>query len=75
MQRTILQIIEKFLTETAMPPTLFGRLSVRDPRFVFDLRRGRQPGARVKSRIEHFMNKWRTHLAADGGSNRAGPTI
>lgn len=39
-----------------MSPTLFGRLSVRDPRFVGDLRNGRKPGARVSNNVEHFMN-------------------
>ena len=33
-----------------------GRQAARDPRLVFDLRDGRQPGERVRRRIEHFMN-------------------
>lgn len=55
----LLREIEKFLRETDMPWTKFGRLSVRDPRFVSDLRNGRQPGPQVSQRVEHFMNKWR----------------
>lgn len=42
-----------------MPPTVFGRAAVRDPRLVGDLRGGREPGPRLKIRVEHFMNKWR----------------
>lgn len=56
----LLREIEKFLRETDMPWTKFGRLSVRDPRFVEDLRNGRQPGSAVSQKAEHFMNKWRS---------------
>lgn len=47
--------IEKFLRRTQMPPTKFGRLAVRDPRLVFDLRRGREPGDAMAARIEAFI--------------------
>lgn len=60
----LLREIEKFLRETDMPWTKFGRLSVRDPRFVEDLRNGRQPGEPVSKKVEHFMNKWRNDHAA-----------
>jgi hypothetical protein len=52
----LLRTIERFLVETGMPPTRFGRASVRDPRLVYDLRNGREPGDRMKRRVEHFMN-------------------
>lgn len=55
----LLREIEKFIREHDMPWTKFGRLSVRDPRFVEDLRNGRQPGPKVSQNVEHFMNKWR----------------
>ena len=55
----LIRTVEKFLRETRMPATKFGRLAVRDPRFVFDLRLGREPRHRVRSRVEHFMNKYR----------------
>src|SRR3546814_5975495 len=48
--------VEKFLSQTGMAPTRFGRDAARDPRLVFDLRNGREPGDRVKRRVEHFMN-------------------
>lgn len=47
--------IEKFLRATDMPPAKFGRLAVRDPRLVFDLRRGREPGQRMVERIDAFL--------------------
>lgn len=55
----LLRAVEIFLKETGMAPTRFGRECLRDPRIVFDLRNGREPGDRVKRRIEHFMNKIR----------------
>ena len=54
----LLRKIEIFLNQTNMPWTKFGRLSVRDPRFVQDLRNGRQPGKKVTDRAEYFMNIW-----------------
>lgn len=59
MDMPINRKVEAFLRETAMPPTVFGRRALGDPRFVFDLRMGREPGARVRARAEHFMNTWR----------------
>ena len=57
----LLREIEKFMRETEMPWTKFGRLSVRDPRFVEDLRNGRQPGDVVSQRVKHFMSNWRNN--------------
>jgi len=51
-----LRHIEAFLRRTGMAPTRFGREAARDPRLVFDLRRGREPTDRMQRRIEHFMN-------------------
>jgi hypothetical protein len=59
----MLTAIERFLREFHMPPTRFGRECARDPRLVFDLRLGRQPGDRVKRRIEHFMNTYRRSMS------------
>lgn len=59
----MLTTIERFLREFHMPPTRFGRECARDPRLVFDLRLGRQPGDRVKRRIEHFMNTYRRSMS------------
>ena len=54
----LLRKIEVFLRRTGMPPTRFGRLAARDPRFVFDLRNGREPRDHTERRMEHFMNKY-----------------
>ena len=66
MERTLLQRIEAFLKESAMPPSVFGRYAVRDPRLVSDLRSGRQPGRTIVCRVEHFMNTGRAeHCVGD----------
>lgn len=51
--------IERFLSQTGMTWTKFGRLAVGDPRFVEDLRNGRLPRPRTEQRVEHFMNIYR----------------
>lgn len=63
MDAPLLHQIDRFLRETGMPPTLFGRRAVRDPRLVGDLRNGREPGTRVKARVEHFMNIYRAQTS------------
>lgn len=55
----LLMIVERFLRETGMAPTLLGRRALNDPRFVSDLRKGRSAGTSVRCRLEHFMNNMR----------------
>lgn len=52
---TVMQKIDRYLRATAMPPTKFGRLAVRDPRLVGDLKSGREPRARMVARIEAYI--------------------
>jgi hypothetical protein len=40
-----------------MSATTFGREALRDPRFVFDLRRGRRVGPRIRERIEAYLDQ------------------
>jgi len=51
----ILWEVEKFLRSRGVAPTRFGREVVRDPRFVFDLRRGREPRRRTVERVRAFL--------------------
>ncbi|WP_109807708.1 hypothetical protein [Sphingosinithalassobacter portus] len=60
---TVLRKVERYLRVTDMPETKFGRLAVRDPRLVRDLRNGREPRAPMVARIEAF-------IAAHGGDAR-----
>lgn len=51
----LLSAIEKYLRRTNMPPTRFGREAVGDPRFVGDLRRGREPRAATVARVAAYL--------------------
>lgn len=55
----LLRQIEKFLHDTGMPWTKFGRLAAHDPRFVEDLRNGRIPRPGTEKRIAGFIAAWR----------------
>lgn len=47
--------IEDFLSRTGMTPTAFGKDCLKDPNFVFDLRRGRSPSAAVMDRVQAYI--------------------
>jgi hypothetical protein len=51
--------IERFLREHDMPPTLFGRLAVQDPRLVLDMRMGREIRDTTAARLIEFMECYR----------------
>lgn len=55
----LLRQIERFLRDTKMPWTKFGRLAAHDPRFVADLRNGRTPREETAARVERFMTAYR----------------
>ncbi|MEZ5743837.1 MAG: hypothetical protein R3D89_08940 [Sphingomonadaceae bacterium] len=54
----LLRKIERFLRDTGMAWTRFGRLAAQDPRFVADLRNGRTPREGTAKRIEQFMRSY-----------------
>lgn len=53
---TLLHRIERYLSTNDMPATRFGRETVRDPRFVFDLRSGREPRLETEQRVKAWLN-------------------
>jgi len=57
----LLRRIEKFLSETGMPWTKFGRIVAHDPRLVGDLRNGRSPRPDLAARIEAYIE---SHIAS-----------
>jgi hypothetical protein len=57
MKMAVLGKIERFLRQSEMPPTRFGRIAVNDPRLVGDLRRGREPGPSVVARVEATLER------------------
>ncbi len=52
----LLQRIEKHLRAKRMPPTRFGREAVGDPKFVFELREGREPRSRTVARVLRYLD-------------------
>jgi hypothetical protein len=52
----LLRRVEEFLKRSGMTPTRFGRQAVRDPRLVFDMRKGREPHRRLARRIADFID-------------------
>ena len=53
----LLRKIEHHLKLTATSPASFGRACLGDPKFVFDLRNGREPRACTVSRVLAFMSE------------------
>ena len=51
----LLKEVEKYLRQNGIPPTRFGRDAVGDPRFVLDLRNGRDPRPRTVARVRAFL--------------------
>ena len=53
---TMLNEIESFMKIQQVSPTRFGREAVNDPRFVFDLRLGREMGNRTQRKVEAYLS-------------------
>lgn len=53
-----LSAVEDFLKETKIPPTLFGISILGDPRFVFDLRNGRDCRQSTIDKILSWMENY-----------------
>lgn len=53
--RDVLNRVEAFLSSHGIPPATFGRAAMGDPRFVFDLRAGRQLRVRTRQRVRRYL--------------------
>lgn len=53
----LLTRIERHLRRSGTPPTRFGRDAARDPRLVFDLRNGREPGPALAARLAVYLDR------------------
>ena len=51
----LLREVKKFLTVSQISAARFGRDAMRDPRFVFDLRNGREPRHRTVTRVRAYL--------------------
>jgi hypothetical protein len=58
----LLSTIERYLRNSGVAPTRFGREAVNDPRFVLDLRNGREPRASTVARVITYI----VHANAEG---------
>ncbi len=52
---SLLREVERHLRRRNMSASRFGRMATRDPRFVFDLREGREPRPRTAERVLAFI--------------------
>ncbi len=55
----LLREVEKFLRAREIAPTRLGRDVVGDPRFVFDLRKGREPRPQTVARVRRYLEMGR----------------
>ena len=53
----LLRDVENFLRAKNISAARFGRDAVRDPRFVFDLRNGREPRKMTVARVRAFLEQ------------------
>lgn len=60
----LLRRIELYLRTSDMPPTRFGRETLGDPRFVFDLRSGREPRPETEQRVRVWLDAHESRGAA-----------
>jgi hypothetical protein len=66
----LLKRVERYLRRSGTAPTTFGRLALRDPRFVFDLRHGRNIGVRMERRVNAWLDEQEQRLEAAGCKTR-----
>lgn len=52
---SLLKRVEEELRRTGVAASRFGREVAGDPRLVHDMRRGRQLGGKLRSRVESYM--------------------
>jgi hypothetical protein len=62
---TLLMVVERHLRAGAVSPSRFGRQVSGDPRFVFDLRRGREPRPSTAARVLAYIAANEAHLGGD----------
>jgi hypothetical protein len=53
----LLTRIQRYLRSSGISPSAFGRRVVGDPRFVHDLRNGREPRIATEARIHAWLDR------------------
>lgn len=54
----LLSEVEEFLRAKEVSAARFGRDAMHDPRFVFDLRNGREPRHPTVTRVRAYLDSW-----------------
>jgi 2,4-dienoyl-CoA reductase-like NADH-dependent reductase (Old Yellow Enzyme family) len=49
--------VENYIKSRRMAPARFGREAVKDPKFVFQLREGREPRQRTVDRVLRYLDE------------------
>jgi hypothetical protein len=57
MLMTMLKAIDHYLGTSRISASRFGREAAGDPRLVFDMRKGRRPGASMIERINAYLGR------------------
>jgi hypothetical protein len=60
----LLSMIERYLRESGIPASRFGRDAMGDPGFVATLRRGREPRESTIHRVQAYIARAREKAAA-----------
>lgn len=58
-QQDFLDQIEAYIAAQGLTPTAFGEKVVKDPNFVFELRKGRSPSLAIVERVQVYMARER----------------
>jgi hypothetical protein len=66
---SLLLVVERHLRRSALAPSRFGREVAGDPRFVFDLRKGREPRAATRQRVLAFIETRESSAKSNAKSN------
>lgn len=60
----LLRRVERYLRASGTAATRFGREAVSDPRFVLDLRNGREPRAGTVARVTAYLDNQEAGMGA-----------
>lgn len=73
VSQKLLEACESFMFEFGIAPSRFGREACRQPAFIFQLRRGREPSAKTTDRVFAFMRRAREeHQRSQKGTSSNG---
>lgn len=58
-KKDFLELVEGFLKETGMSPTMLGIKAKNDPKFVFNLRDGTESREDTQTKVLDFINNYK----------------